>query len=60
MNKIIACVVGARPNFMKMAPLMEHIQSALIPRDATEHADAVIEIRAGAGGDDDSAGFHGS
>lgn len=36
----------------KIGPLVEEIQSALIPRDATEHADAVIEIRAGAGGDE--------
>ncbi len=36
----------------KIAPLVEQIQSALIPGDATEHADAVIEIRAGAGGDE--------
>lgn len=36
----------------KAGPLMEQIQTALIPQDATEHADAVIEIRAGAGGDE--------
>lgn len=36
----------------KATPLVEKIQNALIPRDATEHADAVIEIRAGAGGDE--------
>ena len=36
----------------KLAPLVESIQTALIPKDATEHADAVIEIRAGAGGDE--------
>lgn len=36
----------------KITPLVEQIQDALIPRDATEHADAVIEIRAGAGGDE--------
>lgn len=36
----------------KITPLIEQIQDALIPRDATEHADAVIEIRAGAGGDE--------
>jgi peptide chain release factor 1 len=36
----------------QITPLVEQIQSALIPKDATEHADAVIEIRAGAGGDE--------
>ena len=36
----------------KIEPLIEQIQTALIPKDATEHADAVIEIRAGAGGDE--------
>lgn len=36
----------------KLTPVIDQIQSALIPRDATEHADAVIEIRAGAGGDE--------
>jgi peptide chain release factor 1 len=37
---------------VRIAPVIEQIQSALIPKDATEHADAVIEIRAGAGGDE--------
>ena len=36
----------------RIALLIEQIQSALIPKDATEHADAVIEILAGAGGDE--------
>ncbi len=36
----------------RIAPLIEQIQTELIPKDATEHADAVIEIRAGAGGDE--------
>lgn len=36
----------------RIALVNEQIQSALIPKDATEHADAVIEIRAGAGGDE--------
>jgi peptide chain release factor 1 len=36
----------------KVAPLVEEIQSALIPKDATEHADAVVEIRGGTGGDE--------
>ncbi len=36
----------------KIARLMDEIQLALVPRDATEHADAVVEIRAGAGGDE--------
>jgi peptide chain release factor 1 len=35
-----------------VGPLVEEIQSSLIPKDATEHADAVVEIRAGAGGDE--------
>lgn len=36
----------------RVGPLVGKIQSALIPRDATEHADAVIELRAGTGGDE--------
>ena len=32
--------------------LVQEIKNALIPKDATEHADAVIEVRAGAGGDE--------
>jgi peptide chain release factor 1 len=36
----------------ELAPLIEQFQQALIPRDATEHADAVVEVRAGAGGDE--------
>ena len=32
--------------------LVQEIRNALIPKDATEHADAVIEVRAGAGGDE--------
>ena len=36
----------------KIVPLVESIQAELIPKDATEHADAVVEIRAGAGGDE--------
>lgn len=36
----------------RVALVIEQIQSELIPKDATEHADAVIEIRAGAGGDE--------
>jgi peptide chain release factor 1 len=36
----------------KVGPLIESIQAELIPKDATEHADAVVEIRAGAGGDE--------
>jgi peptide chain release factor 1 len=36
----------------KIGPLVDSIQTELIPKDATEHADAVVEIRAGAGGDE--------
>ncbi|MDA1296462.1 MAG: peptide chain release factor 1 [Chloroflexi bacterium] len=47
-------MAGAEASEMeaRIAPLIEGIQGALIPKDATEHADAVIEIRAGAGGDE--------
>lgn len=47
-------MAGAEASEMeaRIAPLIEDIQGALIPKDATEHADAVIEIRAGAGGDE--------
>ncbi|MEX0762330.1 MAG: peptide chain release factor 1 [Dehalococcoidia bacterium] len=36
----------------RLDELTEQIQAALLPKDATEHADAVVEIRAGAGGDE--------
>ena len=32
--------------------LQGDIESALLPKDAAEHADAIVEIRAGAGGDE--------
>lgn len=38
----------------KIAELGEAIQYALLPRDATEDRDALVEIRAGAGGDEAS------
>ena len=36
----------------RLAGLGRDIEKALLPRDVTEHADAVVEIRAGAGGDE--------
>jgi peptide chain release factor 1 len=36
----------------RVEELTGKIQAALMPKDATEHADAVVEIRAGAGGDE--------
>jgi peptide chain release factor 1 len=36
----------------RMAALAEEIQYALLPRDANEDKDAIIEIRAGTGGDE--------
>ena len=36
----------------RLAGLGRDIERALLPRDVTEHADAVVEIRAGAGGDE--------
>lgn len=38
----------------KITTLSEQVQYALLPRDATEDRDALIEIRAGAGGDEAS------
>jgi len=36
----------------KLAVLTDEIRLELLPKDETEHADAVLEIRAGAGGDE--------
>ena len=36
----------------KLETLTEDIKLELLPKDETEHADAVVEIRAGAGGDE--------
>ncbi|NQU96855.1 MAG: peptide chain release factor 1 [Chloroflexi bacterium] len=36
----------------RLAGLGRDIERALLPKDVTEHADAVVEIRAGAGGDE--------
>jgi len=36
----------------RLASLTAGIEAALLPKDVTEHADAVVEIRAGAGGDE--------
>ena len=36
----------------RLEALSENIKLELLPKDETEHADAVIEIRAGAGGDE--------
>ena len=36
----------------RLADLRRDIERALLPKDVTEHADAVVEIRAGAGGDE--------
>jgi peptide chain release factor 1 len=36
----------------RTADLMGEIEIALLPKDAAEHADAIVEIRAGAGGDE--------
>lgn len=36
----------------KLASLIKEIQLELLPKDQTEHADAVVEIRAGTGGDE--------
>ncbi len=36
----------------RTAHLQGEIEIALLPRDAAEHADAIVEIRAGAGGDE--------
>ncbi len=36
----------------RMAELQRDIEIALLPKDAAEHADAIVEIRAGAGGDE--------
>jgi len=38
----------------KIVTLSEDVQYALLPRDATEDRDALVEIRAGAGGDEAS------
>lgn len=38
----------------RIAELSESLQYALLPRDATEDRDALVEIRAGAGGDEAS------
>ena len=39
-------------NFKVPIRLTSEIQTELLPKDETEHADAVVEIRAGAGGDE--------
>mgnify|MGYP003747912245 FL=1 len=36
----------------KLTTLFDEIKLELLPKDETEHADAVVEIRAGAGGDE--------
>ena len=36
----------------RLEDLARDIEAALLPKDVTEHADAVVEIRAGAGGDE--------
>lgn len=36
----------------RVEELESEIEIALLPKDATEHADAIVEIRAGAGGDE--------
>jgi peptide chain release factor 1 len=36
----------------KLATLYDEIKLELLPKDETEHADAVVEVRAGAGGDE--------
>ena len=42
----------ARQMEEQLDELTEEIQQALMPKDATEHADAVVEVRAGTGGDE--------
>ena len=42
----------AREMEERLEELTEEIQQALMPKDATEHADAVVEVRAGTGGDE--------
>ena len=36
----------------RLAGLVEQIETALLPKEKTEHANAVVEIRAGTGGDE--------
>ncbi len=42
----------AGPLEERLGDLEKKLEIALLPKDATEHADAIVEIRAGAGGDE--------
>lgn len=44
--------VEARMLRTKLIDIESDIEVALLPKDATEHADAIIEVRAGAGGEE--------